>query len=313
MAEAFAIEAFVITLVASGVRLATPLMLAATGELLAERAGVINLSLEGIMLMTAFTAYAAAFIGGPPLAVAVGLLVGLVFGLAMAFLSVTLRLNQVIGGLSLWLLGVGLSAFLFRATFGIQQVLPSIEVLPQIRIPLLGSIPVIGEIFFNQNILTYTMYVLTPIVAMILYRTTIGLRIMAVGENPRAADSLGIDVYRTRYMAVIVGAMLAGLAGSFLSLQVGFFRENMSQGRGFIALAIVIFGNWQVYRAFAGALIFGIADTIQIGLQILGQLGAAGLYNLLQTIPYVATVIVLVIATRRANVPEALAEPYERG
>jgi len=313
MVEAFTLEGFTISLLASGVRLATPIMLAAIGELIAERSGVINLSLEGIMLTAAFSAYATSFIGGQGLAIASGLIVGSLFGLAMAYLSITLKLNQVIAGLSLWLLGVGLSSFLFRFTFGIKVVLPAIQVLPEIKVPILGDIPILGEILFSQNILTYTMYVLVPVTAFFLYRTTIGLNLMAVGENPKAADALGIDVYKVRYFTVIIGGMLAGLAGAFLPLQVGFFRENMSQGRGFIALAIVVFGNWQVYRALAGALIFGAADAVQFGLQVLGRLGATGLYNLLQTIPYFATIIVLIIATRRANVPEALGEPYERG
>jgi simple sugar transport system permease protein len=313
MAEVFTIEAFAVTLLASGVRLATPLMLAAIGELVAERSGVLNMSLEGIMLTAAFSAYATSFIGGSGLAIASGVLVGALFGLGMAYLSVTLKLNQVIGGLSLWLLGVGLSAFLFRATFGIKSVLPAIEVLPEIRIPILGDIPAIGEILFNQNILTYAMYILVPLAAVTLYRTSLGLKIMSVGENPRAADALGINVYKMRYLTVVVGAILAGVAGAFLPLQVGFFRENMSQGRGFIAIAIVVFGNWHVYRAFAGALIFGAADAIQFGLQVLGQLGSVGLYNVLQMIPYLVTIVVLIVATRRANVPEALAEPYERG
>ncbi|MEM4297315.1 MAG: ABC transporter permease [Nitrososphaerota archaeon] len=305
------VEDFLVLLVAGGVRLATPLLLAALGETISEKSGVMNLSIEGLMSLAAFVAYTAAVqTQSQGLGLMSALLLGLLWGLLFAFVTVTLHGNQIVMGFSLFIFAAGLSAFLFRASYGTSLIPQTIPSLQPIRLPLLADLPVIGVILFSQNIFTYGTVVLVPLIYYLLFRTRWGLKVRAVGDNPRAADAQGVNVYRVRYVAVLLGSLAASAAGAYLVLDVGFFRENMVAGRGFLSLAIVIFGNWNPIRTLIGAIIFGTTDSIQIGLQIL-QVPIG--YNILQTLPYVLTIVVLIILTRRAAVPGSLTQPYRRG
>lgn len=310
MADELFTAAFVTTLVTAAIRTATPLLLTAEGELFGERSGVLNMSLEGIMGAGAFTAYAASvYTGSNLIGFFCAVLVGAFLGLLVAFTTITLRVNQIVIGLALVLLLTGLVGFLFRGTFGASLVPKTTEPLQKVAIPVLADIPVLGPVLFQQNILVYLAFSLVPILSLLLFRTTYGLKVRAVGEKPDAADTLGINVYLTRYVCVVFSGVMAGMGGAYLSLEVGFFREYMVAGRGWIAIAICIFGSWSPTRAMAGALLFGLLDAFQIRI---AQFFYSIPYMLLQTLPYIVTVIALAVS-RTTGGPSALGEPYVRG
>lgn len=301
-----------VSLFAITLKLAVPIALAALGEIFAERSGVLNLGVEGIMLMGAFTGFWAAYYTGYLWSgVLFGIITGGVMGLLMAFMSVTLRADQVVSGLGIYYLGWGLSYVLYRIAFGTSIVTPKVEGFGTIHIPVLSQIPIIGPILFQQNILVYLTIILIPVCAIVLFRSTFGLKIRATGEKPEAADTAGINVNRTRYLCVILGGVLAGLAGAYLTLALDkMFMENMTLGRGFIAIAIVYFGKWNPYRTFGGALLFGGAYSLQFWLQ---SAGVVIPYELLQMLPFILTIGVLTLVARKAYEPAALGIPYKRG
>ncbi|MEM3507043.1 MAG: ABC transporter permease [Candidatus Bathyarchaeia archaeon] len=303
-------QAFLISFLESGIRLAVPVLLVALGELFAERSGVLNLGVEGIMLMGSFIGFNVALsTGNLWLGVIAGILIGVIAGLFMAFMSVTLKVNQVVCGLAIWITGSGLSSFLFRITGG-HTATVHVKGFEPFYIPFLSDIPILGAIFFRHSVLVYMAFILVPILAFILFRTTLGLKIRAVGENPRAADVMGINVALIRYLCIIFGSSMAGLGGAVLVLTyVKMFTEGMTGGKGWIALAIVIFGKWDPYRVLAGALLFGLTDAFQLNLQ---ALGAPVPPQFLQMLPYVLTIVVLVGALGKAGVPLALTKPYIR-
>ncbi|MCC6802692.1 MAG: ABC transporter permease [Anaerolineae bacterium] len=299
---------------------AAPFLFAALGELFVQRSGVLNLGVEGMMLMGAFIAIYVVSpqgLGAPPL---VGLLaaalVGAVMGLAMAVVSVTLQAEQGISGIGFTLFGLGLSSLLFRLLVGGVITAQGAGFLP-LHIPVLSDLPVVGDIFFKQNLLTYAAFALVPISAWVLNRTKWGLQIRAVGQNPAAADSMGISVVRVRYATVIFGGMMAGIAGATLSIAVtSVFQENMTRGDGFIAVALVYFGAWSPVRVMLGALLFSIANNLQIWAQMLNLqiAGSAIPPNLLIMVPYILTIAVLVFARqRKRSEPAALTKPFRRG
>ncbi len=302
-------EILLVGALSGGVGLGTPLLLAALGEIFAERSGILNLGIEGTMLAGAFLGFWAAFISGNLwFGIIAGMVVGGLIGLLMGILSVSLRANQIVSGMAITLLGIGLSIFLNKALFGMS--VPSVESFKSIEIPLLSQIPVLG-MFFNQNILVYIGLILVPICSIVLFRTTLGLRIRAVGENPEAADSLGISVYQVRYLCIIIGGIMAGLAGAYLSLgYLSMFTEGMSAGRGWIAVVIVIFCRWTPRYAFLGALLFGFVDAFQIRLQLQWIEVPAQLFFVL---PYLVAIVVLVLTYGRQRPPAALCVPYKRG
>ena len=309
-----------ILVAASGLTLAaaTPFLFAALGEVFAQRSGVLNLGVEGIMLMGAFASiYVVSEKGlnaGLPFGVLTGMLVGGLLGLLMAFISVTLQAEQGISGIGLTLFGLGMSTLLFRVLA--DGVIVS-ESVPRLRIPLLSDLPVLGEVLFNQNAMVYLAFLLVPLSVWTLNRTTWGLQIRAVGQNPVAADSMAVNVARVRYSTVILGGVMAGLAGASMSLALtGVFQENMTAGRGFIAVALVYFGGWSPWKVMLGALLFSAANNLQIWVQVLdvrvqGEVIPA---NLLIMMPYVLTIIVLIFARdRQRHEPKALTRPFERG
>ncbi len=302
--------AFITSLVAAAIRVATPLVLVSMGELVTERSGILNMSLEGIMSVGAFTAYVVTLLSSNVLfgfiaALAFGALVGLL----VAFTTVTLRANQVVIGLALVFLLTGLVGFLFRAIFGIIMIPETIEQLPILRIPFLADIPYIGTMFFEHNIFVYAAFALVPILSFILFKTEFGLKIRAVGEKPEAVDTLGINVEALRYICIIFGGIMAACGGALLSLELGFFREYMVSGRGWIAIAIVIFGNWTPRRALGGALLFGLVDAFQYRIQTIVRIP----YMILLTLPYLVVIGALMLVSRRSGAPAALGTAYVRG
>lgn len=252
---------------AAAVRLATPLLLAGIGELIAERSGVINIGLEGMMLMGAFWGYWGAWATGDIwLGVLVALAAGAALAAVMALIAVRFRGDQIVAGVGLNLLAAGITTFAFRDIFTGSQVV--LHPMSTLAIPGLSSLPVIGNALFNQIPLVYLAYCLVPIAWFVLYRTTWGMAIRSVGERPEAADAAGISVEKTRWTTTIIAGAGAGLGGAVLSIgQLGFFTENMSAGRGFLALAAVVFGAWRPLGVLGACLLFGAADALQLRLQ----------------------------------------------
>jgi general nucleoside transport system permease protein len=297
------------TLVAAMLRVATPLLYAALGETITERAGVLNLGIEGTMLIGAFAGFvAAALTMSLWIGLLAAMLVGMLCGLLMALLTVTFGLNQHVSGLGMTLLATGMALFAFRLMYGTSGVQARIDPFQQIEPPtLLGPL---AELF-HQYLLTYLGFGLVPLIWWVLYRTRFGLKLRAVGENPEAADMAGVNVFRFRYIALIAGGALMGIAGAFLSLaQLGAFTFGIIAGRGWVAVALVIFGNWNPIKVFAGALLFGMVQAIQLRLQAEGIRVVP--YEVLLALPYLVTIAALVIASRNASYPAALLKPYRR-
>jgi ABC-type uncharacterized transport system permease subunit len=293
----------------SGVRLATPYLYAAIGEMFGQRSGVLNLGVEGVMLMGAFAAYYAVFLGGDPwLGVLAALIVGALMGLLMAIISVTMQAEQGISGIGLSLFGLGLSSLLLKVLVGSPI---SIQGFPVWEIPGLSAIPILGPIFFNHDVLVYIAYLLVPVSLYLLYRTTFGLKVRAVGQNPEAADSLGVRVNGVRYGTVIFGSALAGMAGASLSIGLlNIFQENMTNGLGYIAVALVYFGGWRPVGVLLGALLFSTVSAFQLWMQVLGVPIPSDLAVML---PYILTIVVLAVGVKQIRQPAALTKPYERG
>jgi general nucleoside transport system permease protein len=306
-------EAFAISLAAGMIRIATPLLFGALGELVTERAGIMNLGIEGNMLIGAFAGFLTAYkTGSLWLGVVAAVLAASLTGLLMAFMSATLRVDQTITGLAINLLASGMTFYLFRVAFKSvgSSNLPSVHTFKVVRIPLLSAIPIIGKVLFAQHALTYIAVLLVPVITWFLYRTRHGLELRLIGENPRAADMRGINVTLRQYLAVVFGSMMAGVGGAFLTLaSAGLFVPQISGGRGFIAFALVIFGNWSPSRILIGALFFGLIDSFQLQIQ---AVGVNVPHQLLLALPYILTILVLLANRRRTKAPLALAIPYVR-
>jgi ABC-type uncharacterized transport system permease subunit len=307
ISEIFTLSA-VIGILTAGIRLATPYLYAALGETLGQRSGVLNLGVEGQMLMGAFAAfYVSITTGNLWLGLLAAVIVGAVMGLAMAFVTVNLQAVQGISGIGFYLFGLGMSTLLFQMTLGTVE---TVSGFPPLHIPILGDIPVIGEIFFNHNIMVYGAYALVPIAWFVLNKTSIGLKIRAVGENPEAADSLGVSVATVRYITVTLGGVLSAIAGASMSIALlNVFQQNMTSGLGFIAVALVYFGGWRPVGVLLGALLFSMVIAFQLRLQVEGS-GIPS--DLLVMLPYVLTIIALVLTVQRVRAPSALTKPFER-
>jgi len=295
-------------ILASGVRLATPYLYAAIGETFSQRSGVLNLGVEGQMLLGAFAAfYVALTTGSLWLGLLVAILVGAVMGLAMAFVTIALRAQQGISGIGFYLFGLGLSDLLFQKLLGTVE---TVKGFPRLVVPVLSDIPIIGEIFFRQNILVYAALLLVPAAWFVLNKTVLGLKIRAVGENPDAADSLGVSVAKVRYFTVVLGGTFSGLAGASLSIALlNVFQQNMTSGQGFIAVALVYFGGWRPWGVLGGALLFSMVNSLQLWIQVLGIPVPSDLAVMM---PYVLTILVLVASVSRVRSPAALTRPFER-
>ena len=298
-----------IGIASSGIQLATPYLYASIGEMFGQRSGVLNLGVEGMMLMGAFTAfYTVHNTGSLVLGVLAALIIGALMGLAMAVISVTLQAEQGISGIGIYLFGLGMSDLLFQKSF--NQIV-TVRGFPTIRIPLISEIPVIGEIFFEHNLLVYVAFALVPLAWFVLNKTTLGLKIRAVGQNPQAADTMGISVARVRYFTVTLGGMLASMAGASLSIALlNVFQQNMTAGQGFIAVALVYFGSWRPGGVLIGALLFSTVNALQLWVRTKGIDIPAEYASMA---PYLLTILALVFASKRVDQPAALSKPFERG
>ncbi len=294
--------------------LATPLILGAMGGVLCERSGVINVAIEGQMLAGAFAGALLGTAGGLAVGLVGAVVVGGLMGLLLAVFAIRFLVNQVILGVVLNVLALGLTGFLFDALMANDQNSTNNPgFFSPVKIPLLGDIPVIGPVLFDQNVIVYAMYLIVAAIDIALVRTRWGLRTRAVGEHPKAADTVGINVLRLRYQNVVLGGCVAGLAGAFLTIgNVGQFTKNISSGQGFIALAAVIFGRWTPRGALGAALLFGFATALQSVLSFTDpplQINS----NLLGMLPYVATLLAVAGLVGRVRAPAADGEPYVKG
>jgi simple sugar transport system permease protein len=298
----------VLGILTSGIRLATPYLYAGIGETFGQRSGVLNLGVDGQMLMGAFAGFYVVFsTGNLWLGLLAALAVGALMGLAMAFISVTLHAEQGISGIGVYLFGLGLSELLFQETIGTVETVSGFRPL---QIPVLSSIPVLGEVLFSHNILVYGAFLLVPVAWFVLHKTTFGLNIRAVGENPEAADSLGVSVARVRYFTVTLGGALSGMAGASLSIALlNVFQQNLTNSLGFIAVALVYFGGWRPFGLLTGALIFSMLNALQVWVQTLGIPVPAEVALMM---PYVLTIVVLALSVQRVRPPSALTKPFLR-
>jgi general nucleoside transport system permease protein len=307
--ESILTQSIVLGILATGIRLATPFLLAALGEMFVQRSGVYNLGIEGIMLLGAFLGFFTTLHSGNPfLGILAGIGVGAMLGFLMAVVSVTFKAEQGISGIGLYMFGWGLSGLLFRLYVG---GITSIKGLQPAPVPFFCDIPCLGTIFFHQNWLVYLAYILVPVSWFVLYRTTWGLKVRAVGTKPEAADTLGESVDKVRYQCLILGGAMAGLAGAFLTIgQANMFVDNITAGRGFIAIALVYFGRWNPWGIVAGSLLFSMADSLQSMVQVLGIKFP---YELAVVLPYLVTIVALAVSFGRVWAPAALGRVYERG
>ncbi|MDQ7064029.1 MAG: ABC transporter permease [candidate division KSB1 bacterium] len=296
---------------AAGVALATPLLFAALGELLMEKSGVIDIALEGKMLAAAFFAVLVAYwTQSPALGLLAGMVAAVVLALLFAFFVLYLQVDQIIIGAGMNMLALGLTGVLYRELFGMTGQTITVPTFSAWPVPLLRHLPVLGRSLFQQNILVYLALLSVGLVAFLLRRTRFGLYLRAVGDSPAAADAAGVHVPRIRLLAILLGGLACGLAGAFLSIaHANTFVEGMTAGRGFIALAIVIFARWNPIGAFFIALLFGLASALQFQFQ---AFGVALPYQIVLMLPYILTLVVAALMGLRATPPQALARPYFR-
>ena len=311
--------AFLIALLTSGIRLAIPVFLAALGEIITERGGVQNLGLEGVMLAGALAGFMGAFYVenlpngeallalAPWIGILAGMLAGMAMGLIMAVLTVTLRTDQVIASVTLVILGQGVTTYVFRQQF--DELTARIQGFEKVAIPVLSEIPFFGQVLFDHDVMTYLSVLIMVVSWYFLFYTTLGLKIRAVGEHPAAADTSGVSVNAVRYAAVLIGSALTGMGGAVLTVaQLHIFAEGITAGRGWIAVALVIFARWRPLLALVGALLFGTANALQFRIQALNIEGVP--YEFLLMLPYALTILVLLRGVRKSETPAALGRPY---
>jgi simple sugar transport system permease protein len=300
-----------ISVAAATLRLATPILFAALGEMVAERTGIYNMGLEGTMLMGAFTGYLGAYqTGSLWLGVACAMLAGATISLLFAVLVITLKVEQIVTGLAINLLGSGLSIFWLRSVFAGEGATPTIAFFATVPIPFLSEIPWLGPVLFDQKALTYIALLAVPLTGWFLFRTRLGLELRCIGENPKALDTKGISVAGRQYGAVIFAGVMAALGGAFLSVgSAARFVPDMTNGRGWLALVIVIAGMWRPVPILFAALAFSFLDALQLQIQ---GIGIAVPYQLLLAMPYVAAILALAFSRGHSRAPAMLGLPYVR-
>jgi ABC-type uncharacterized transport system permease subunit len=301
--------AIIINLFSTMVRLSTPLLIAAMGELVAERSGVMNMGVEGMMLMGALVGYMVSLATDSLwIGILFAILSGGLMALILAFMTITLKVDQTVTGLALNLLSSGLSLFIFRAFYDMDNTVN--KLFPSFDIPFLSDIPFLGDIFFSQKPPTYFAFLCIPVIAFFLNRTKPGLQIRSTGENPSAVDTRGLSVNKLRYLAVVFGGMMAGLAGSFFTNGISSrFMPEITAGRGWLAIIIVIAGNWQPVRMLIATLIFALLDALQFTLQ---GIGTDIPFQLLLAMPYVIALLALMSSRVRSRMPGVLGVPYSK-
>lgn len=309
MSKFFA-EAVLIATVASGIRLAVPLLVASLGETFGQRSGVLNLGVDGIMLLGAFSGYYAVLQSGNVwLGLLAGIGVGIALGLASAVISVSLLAEQGISGIGVYLFGLGMSDLLFQRLVGTPRPIKS---FPKLDIPGLSDIPWVGEMLLRHSVIVYLAFVAIPFSMWVINRTTFGMKIRAVGENPEAADSVGVSVAGVRYATVTIGGTLAGVAGAALAIDLGIFQQNLTNAAGFIAIALVYFGAWRPLGVMAGALLYGFVNSLVLQFKTLGIIPRSW-SDIAAMSPAVITILALVLVARRFRQPAALTKPFLRG
>jgi general nucleoside transport system permease protein len=288
-----------------------PFVLAGQGTMLGGRTGLFNVAQEGIMLLGASLGFLGAYLyDGLGYGLLLAVLAGAIAGLALAYFSTTLKMNQFVIGLAIFFFTMGLSTLFYKFAIGVTLQPPLIPTLEDLPIPLLSKIPIIGEIFFNQNSMVYFSILVSLFFWYLLYKTSFGLKLRAVGENPKAADSLGVNVDRMRYLTAIIGGMLMGLAGAYLPMvYTGTFTAGMVQGRGWIAIALTFFGGWSPILILLGALFFAGVEVLALRVQV----GGFGIpYQFLLMLPYLATILTMIFAFKWIKAPAFLGQNYDR-
>jgi simple sugar transport system permease protein len=293
-------------------RLAAPIMLAALGGIYNERAGVLNIGMEGMMIGGALTGFIVTYYtGSVVLGILAALVVGVLLGLVLGFFTISLSGDQVVVGIAFNLLMLGITSFVYRAFFAVGTQQPQVASLQAVPIPLLESIPILGPLLFRQTALVYVAYVLVIVSFVAIFRTMWGLKLITVGESPEAAETLGIHVSRTRYTSLVICGMLCALGGAFLSIGASsIYVDNMTAGRGYIALAILVLGRRHPFGIFGAALLFGFADALQLRAQILDIKIP---FQFMLMLPYLLTIVVLALFVRRTSDPAGLGKHYRRG
>ena len=301
------IDIISVGLFAATLRLATPIAYGSLGGLFSERAGIVNIALEGMMLTGAFAGVTVSyFTGSPWLGVLAAILVGGLLGLLHGVITVRFAGDQIVSGTGINIFALGFTAYMSQIFWGSRGASDRVQGLDPVSIPLLKDVPIVGEVIGTHTPLVYLVIVITVLSYIVLFKTPFGLRIRAVGERPEAADTAGIDVFKTKYLCLIISGMLAGLGGAFLSLgHLSLFALGMTGGRGFIALAAMILGKWMPFGAFGASILFGFADALQMRLQALGILPP----QIILAIPYILTIAVLAGVVGKA-VPPSNYKPY---
>ena len=303
---------FGINTFAAAVRVSTPIVLASLGGMLSERAGIINIALEGKILIGAFFGVLGSYYtGNPYFGVLIGTLAGAFWGLMLAVLTVRFKADHVVAGVGLNILAAGLTGWLLQVVWKVKGTSDSVVGIGKFAIPVLEKIPVLGKVLFNHSPIVYMMFIIVIVAWIVMYKMPIGVRIRVIGEHPAAADTLGINVIKIKYACVIISGALAGLGGTYLSLgYLNWFSMNMSAGRGYMALAANVFGRWHPIGNFFASFLFAFTDSMQMRLQGVNS----GIANeIIQSIPYIITIIVLASAVKGARQPEALGKHYEIG
>jgi general nucleoside transport system permease protein len=298
----------IIGVLTTGIPMSIPFLFAGLGEMFTQRSGIFNLGVEGIMMLSAFTGFFVVYkLGSPVLGIIAAIIVGGLMGLLMGVVSISFKATQGISGIGLYMFGWGLSGALFRLYVG---GITSIEGLRPWNIPVFNDIPIIGPIFFRHNWLVYLAFIMVPLAWFVLFKTRWGLKVRAVGNTPRAADTMGINVNKTRYQCVILGSMMAGLAGAYLTIGQAFmYADNITAGRGFIAVALVYFGRWHPKGILLGAILFSMAHSFQRWIQVFG---ISFPYEIAVVMPYVLVIVVLAFRFGKVRAPAALGQAYYR-
>ena len=301
----------IVDILRTSLRLAIPIAFAAMGGVISERSGIYNIGLEGMMLSGAFGGALGGFLTGSAIGgVLFGIGLGMLGAAVLGILAIRLGINQIVCGIAINLVAIGLTAFLARLVFGLNATTQSLPGFTAIPIPLLSDIPILGPVFFNQDPLIYLLYLLAPALYWLLYRSTFGLDIRATGENPAAADSAGVPVFRIRMLAVLMSGALAGLGGAYIVVsQVFVFTEHMSAGKGFIALAAIILGRWDPIGALLASWFFGFCEAVQLRLQFANPNVP---YQVFTALPYVASILALIGVYGRFKPPASVGIPYRR-
>lgn len=311
MFEKILTVSFMTGFLAATIRMMVPILITALGEMISERSGIMNLGIEGIIIVGAFAGFYSAFQTGSLLiGFIMGGMAGLLLGISMGIASVRYQANQIVAGVGIWIFCQGISSFLNRSLFGIVDTRPTVTTLQQISIPFLSRIPVLGEVLFNQDIFIYLVVLIIPMIEFIFRRTSWGVNIDTVGEHPRAGDAAGLNVGFIRYLCVSIGGFMAGLSGAYLSLGLyGLYTNDLSIGLGWMAIAVVVFGRWRPWGIAGGAAIFGAAKALQFRLQ---AMNFPLPYQFLLMMPFVVTLLFVVLFVRGESGPSALTKPYVR-